>query len=83
MDCVLQLPGPQASGWAWPMGAPTGDQREGGEGFRVFRVFVLWLPPCKVTSQEGILHTTLSFQEPITSPFLIPLGLAAITAPLL
>ena len=32
MDCILQLRGPQASGWAWPMEALTGDQKEGEDG---------------------------------------------------
>ena len=68
VDCILQLLGPLASGWVWPMGAPEGDKKEGGEGGQGIHCSD-FLPA--VTSEGVVLLTALSFWVSIPSPSLI------------
>lgn len=80
MDCILQLRGPQACAWAWPMEALTGDRKEGedgGQGIHCFGFLPTKSPFEKACSSQLFPSSFFNF-----FPFLISLGLMMLTAPL-
>ena len=70
----------QASGWAWPMEALRGDQKEGedgGQGIHCSGFLPTKSPFEKASSSQLFPSSSCNF-----FPFLISLGLMVLTAPL-